>query len=212
MLKVKGNPKMNQKAAITQPIILVVEDNEDLREAASLVLTMEGYQVFSAADGQDAMDLLQSGRCMPDLIVSDIAMPRMDGYEFFEAVHKIPELKVIPFIFLTARGSRLDVRFGRQLGVDDYLVKPFESDDFLAAVENKLRRAREIRDHAEDRLNDARRAMVQLIAHELRTPLTYVIGGFSLLSDSFDQSDLPPDMKVIMNLIQSGTQRLNRIA
>src|SRR5688572_27842076 len=89
--------------------ILLVEDNEDLRENATLVLTLEGYEVYSARDGQEAMDMLTQGGWQPDLIVSDIAMPRLDGYGFFEAVHAIPELSVVPFISLTARGSPRDI-------------------------------------------------------------------------------------------------------
>jgi two-component system sensor histidine kinase/response regulator len=196
----------------TNATILIVEDNEDLRENATLVLALEGYNVFSACDGQEAIELLTSGSCRPDLIVSDIAMPRLDGYQFFRAVHEIPELRVVPFIFLTARGSARDIRFGKQLGVDDYLPKPFNADDFLVAVENKLRRTQEIRDHAENELDDARRAMVQLLSHELRTPLTYVTGGFSLLVEGLEQDKLPDEMRVSMGLIHSGTQRLNRLA
>jgi signal transduction histidine kinase len=196
----------------TGATILLVEDNEDLRENATLVLSLEGYNVFSARDGQDAMELLTSGQCQPDLIVSDIAMPRMDGYGFFNAVHAIPSLRVIPFIFLTARGSARDIRFGKQLGADDYLPKPFNADDFLVAVKNKLRRSAEMREHAESELDDARRKMVQLLSHELRTPLTYVTGGFSLLAEGLEQQTLPDDMKLSMGLIHNGTQRLNRLA
>ena len=192
--------------------ILLVEDNEDLRENATLVLSLEGYNVFSARDGQDAMDLLNSGQCQPDLIVSDIAMPRMDGYGFFNAVHAIPELRVVPFIFLTARGSARDIRFGKQLGADDYLPKPFNADDFLVAVKNKLKRSAEMREHAEGELDDARRKMVQLLSHELRTPLTYVTGGFSLLAEGLEHQTLPDDMQLSMGLIHNGTQRLNRLA
>src|SRR5258708_39518108 len=101
------------------PTVLVVEDNEDLRENAVVVLRLEGYNALSAKDGQDALDQLVTGKCEPDLIVSDIAMPRLDGYDFFEALHKIPSLRTIPFIFLTARGSRRDIPFGKELGVDD---------------------------------------------------------------------------------------------
>ncbi len=196
----------------TGQIVLVVEDNEDLRENAALVLTLEGYQVFSARDGQDAMDLLNSGQCHPDLIVSDIAMPRLDGYAFFEAVHNMPSLRAVPFIFLTARGSRRDIRFGKELGADDYLVKPFNADDFMVAVRSKLRRNEEIRQQAESELDDARRLMVQLLSHELRTPLTYVTGGFSLLAEGLEQDSLPSDMQMSMGLIRSGTQRLNHLA
>ena len=196
----------------TAQTILIVEDNEDLRENAVLVLTLEGFNVFSATDGQEALDMLTTGQCSPDLIVSDIAMPRLDGYGFFEAVHNNPLLRSIPFIFLTARGSRRDVRFGKELGVDDYLIKPFNADDFLVTVKSKLKRNQELRQQAENRLDDARRSMVQLLSHELRTPLTYVTGGFSLLADGLEQDKLPSDMQLSMGLIKSGTERLNHLA
>lgn len=192
--------------------ILLVEDNEDLRENATLVLTLEGYEVYSARDGQEAMDMLTQGGWQPDLIVSDIAMPRLDGYGFFEAVHAIPELSVVPFIFLTARGSPRDIRLGKQLGVDDYLPKPFIAEDFLVAIENRLRRSREMKDHARTELNDARRTMVQLLSHELRTPLTYITGGFALMLEGIEQNQQPEDIQLSMGLIHNGTQRLHRLA
>ncbi|HLY28269.1 MAG TPA: response regulator [Aggregatilineales bacterium] len=192
--------------------ILVVEDNEDLRENAVLVLGLEGYNVFSAIDGQDALELLNSGKFQPDLIVSDIAMPRLDGYAFFNAVHAMPAWRAIPFIFLTARGSKHDIRFGKELGVDDYLVKPFNAEDFLVAIRNRLKRSQEMREQAEVELDDARRTLVKLISHELRTPLTYVTGGFSLLADGIEQEKLPQDLQLSMGLIRSGTQRLNHLA
>jgi signal transduction histidine kinase len=104
------------------------------------------------------------------------------------------------------------VRFGKELGVDDYLIKPFNADDFLVTVKSKLKRNQEIRQQAENRLDDARRAMVQLLSHELRTPLTYVTGGFSLLADGLEQDKLPSDMQLSMGLIKSGTERLNHLA
>jgi signal transduction histidine kinase len=194
----------------TNSTVLVVEDNEDLRQNAALVLELEGYRVYTARDGKEGIDLLTQRGCMPDLIVSDIAMPRMDGYEFFQAVHKIPHLRIVPFIFLTAFGSRRDIRIGKQLGADDYLVKPFDADEFKDAVKNKLIRVRELRNHAEGQLEEARRAMVQLLSHELRTPLTYVTGGFSLLADGIEQDS--HEVQFSMDLIKSGTQRLNRLA
>src|SRR5258708_38935417 len=168
----------------TAQTILIVEDNEDLRENAVLVLTLEGFKVFSAMDGQEALDMLTTGQCSPDLIVSDIAMPRLDGYGFFEAVHNNPLLRSIPFIFLTARGSRRDVRFGKELGVDDYLVKPFNADDFLVAVRSKLKRNQEIREQAENDLDDPHRRMDQLLSHELRPPIPYSTRAFPTLPAS----------------------------
>ncbi len=191
--------------------ILVVEDNDDLRDEVALVLSAENYTVYSASDGRHALDVLEQADWRPDLIVSDIAMPRMDGYDFFVAVHEVPALRAVPFIFLTARGTRRDIRMGRQLGVDDYLVKPFEPEEFLAAVQNKLKRSAEMRAAAENELDGARRTMVQLLSHELRTPMTYITGGFSLLAEDL-QTALSPDAELSLSLIRSGTNRMNRLA
>lgn len=193
-------------------LILFVEDNEDLRENAALVLDVEGYTVTLASNGREALDVLEAG-LIPDLIVSDIMMPHMDGYEFFDAVRQMPHLRGVPFIFLTARGSRNDISVGKQLGADDYLVKPFEPDDFLIAVQNKLRRTADIRADAAESLNSARSILVQMLSHELRTPLTYVTGGFALLAEELESDEtLRDSFRVSLDLIQGGTQRLNRLA
>lgn len=194
--------------------ILFVEDNRDLRKNAALVLELEGYKVQVARDGREALDHLEGG-LIPDLIVSDIMMPRMDGYAFFEAVRQIPYLKAVPFIFLTARGSRRDISTGRMLGADDYLIKPFDPEDFLIAVQNKLKRTADIRAQAVEGLNDARRLLIQLLSHELRTPLTYVTGGFALLAEELETQQVTgptDDIRISLELIQSGTMRLNRLA
>lgn len=195
-------------------IILFVEDNEDLRKNAALVLKLEGYDVRLASDGREALDMLTQG-LQPHLIVSDIMMPRMDGYQLFEAVQQEPQLRGVPFIFLTARSSRQDIMTGKQLGVDDYLVKPFDPEDFLIAIENKLRRAEAMRAGITQQMDEARQMLVQLLSHELRTPLTYVTGGFALLAEELNESKSAlnqRDIDVSLSLIQSGTQRLNRLA
>ena len=195
--------------------ILFVEDNDDLRANTTLILEMEGYTVIGAHDGRLALDLVETG-IRPDLIISDIMMPRMDGYQFFEVVRRQhPHLRTVPFIFLTARGSRRDIAIGRLLGADDYLVKPFDSAELLVAVKNKLRRAAEMREVVHETLIHARRTLIQLLAHELRTPLTYVTGGFALLAEELERQQpglLTEDIRVSLELIRSGTQRLNRLA
>ncbi len=193
------------------PVILIVEDDEDLRPSIEGVLADRAYTVYSAPEGQSALTMLQSANWKPDLIVSDIMMPQMNGYEFFEAVHQIAELRVVPFIFLTALGSKGDVQAARRMGVDDYLVKPFEPDDFILAVENKLRRAAEMRERAANELDDARRTMVQLLSHELRTPLTYVSGGWQLLTEGLNKSSMDEETQMSLGLIGSGTARLTRL-
>jgi two-component system sensor histidine kinase/response regulator len=194
--------------------ILLVEDNKDLRENAALVLQLEGYEVQAANDGREALELLETG-FTPQLIVSDIMMPHMDGYQFFEAVRQKRHLRAVPFIFLTARGSRQDVSAGRMLGADDYLVKPFDPEELLVAIQARLRRTAEIRAEADEDLEQARRQLAELLSHELRTPLTYVTGGFALLADELKrqpENSGSQNVQTSLELIQNGTQRLNRLA
>lgn len=195
--------------------ILFVEDNGDLRKSAALMLEIEGFTVVGAEDGRAALDLIETG-FRPDLIISDIMMPRVDGYQFFEAVRRDhPYLRAVPFIFLTARGSRRDIAAGKLLGADDYLVKPLDSAELLGAVKNKLRRVAEMRDLADETLGHARQTLVELLAHELRTPLTYVTGGSALLAEELERQQPPllsEDIRASLELIQSGAQRLNRLA
>ncbi len=106
------------------------------------MLEEAGYRVLTAGDSVEALDILQAQPV--DLVLADIAMPRMNGYELYKRVCKNPQWVKVPFIFLTARTLDSDIRYGEQLGVDDYLVKPFQLEDLLATVECKLRRAQQL--------------------------------------------------------------------
>jgi putative two-component system response regulator len=122
--------------------LLIVEDNHELRLGLKEMLTFEGYTVLSASNGMEALEQMKS--ISPDLIVSDVTMPGMDGFEFFEAVRSRIEGISIPFIFLSARGDREDVMRGRNLGAEDYLVKPLTRAELLAAIQARLTRFRQI--------------------------------------------------------------------
>jgi DNA-binding response OmpR family regulator len=122
--------------------ILVVDDQPEILENLELVLVAEGYRVLLASDGIEALAVLQSQSA--DLILADIAMPRMNGYQLHERVRQNPEWLAIPFLFLTARTLDSDIRYGKELGVDDYLTKPIQPEDLLAAIQGKLRRAQQL--------------------------------------------------------------------
>jgi putative two-component system response regulator len=122
--------------------LLIVEDNHELRNGLKEMLTFEGYTVLAASNGLDALEQMNS--ISPDLIVSDVTMPGMDGFAFFEAVRARPEGVSIPFIFLSARGDREDVMRGRSLGAEDYLVKPLTRTELLSAIQARLTRFRQI--------------------------------------------------------------------
>ncbi|RPJ56340.1 MAG: response regulator, partial [Dehalococcoidia bacterium] len=116
---------MNARASI-----LVIDDEPDLLTNITLTLEAENYQVFTAGNGLEALDALQTQPV--NLILADIAMPDMNGYQLYERVRARPEWVTIPFVFLTARAMDSDIRYGKELGVDDYLTKPIRAADLLA--------------------------------------------------------------------------------
>ena len=122
--------------------LLIVEDHDILREGLQLLLETEGYRVAAAMHGQDALNQMET--VTPDLILSDISMPEMDGYTFYEAVRARPEWVAIPFIFLTARGDRDDVFTSRKLGVEDYLVKPIQRHELITTIRSRLERSQQL--------------------------------------------------------------------
>jgi len=122
--------------------LLVVEDDPAMLIAFQDVLKGAGFEVLSASNGEAALELL--GHTKPALILSDISMPIMDGYELFEAVRRQPGGSSIPFIFLTARGTREEIFAGKSLGADDYITKPVTTQELLAAVRARLQRSDEL--------------------------------------------------------------------
>lgn len=116
--------------------ILIIEDNNDIRESTSEILELSDYHVLQAADGKAGVELAQ--RHHPDLILCDIMMPVLDGYGVLYLLNKNPDTAAIPFIFLTAKAERIDIRKGMEMGADDYLTKPFDDIELLIAVESRL--------------------------------------------------------------------------
>ena len=127
-----------------RPLVLIVEDNIDLLFNLDLILKSNNYQTIIAKNGVDALEKLEMSNFNPDIIISDILMPNMNGYEFFNKVSNDSRWSRIPFIFLTARATPKDIRFGKLLGVDDYITKPFEEKDLLATITGKLNRVQRI--------------------------------------------------------------------
>jgi len=126
-----------------KPLILVADDNEDMRMLVSMILSKSGFQIEVAESGRAALDKLEAGLA-PDLILSDVMMPEMDGYTFFQHVQKRPEWRRIPFIFFTMKDSVDDIQKGKELGVDDYITKPIMPDALVATVRGKLRRFKQL--------------------------------------------------------------------
>ncbi len=119
--------------------ILVIEDEPEMRRNLLTILKLEKYQSMGAENGRLGVGMAKSER--PDLILCDVMMPELDGYEVLRALRENPETMTTPFIFLTAKGEKVDQRNGMDLGADDYLTKPVARADLLNAIGARLRRA-----------------------------------------------------------------------
>jgi DNA-binding response OmpR family regulator len=123
--------------------ILLIEDNQLICENVAEILELANYKVVTAANGKEGV--AKAIEHHPDLIVCDIMMPILDGYGVLHTLHKIKALQTTPFIFLTAKTERTDVRRGMEMGADDYITKPFDGSELLNAIESRLKRCAEIR-------------------------------------------------------------------
>jgi len=121
--------------------ILIIEDNDDIRESTAEVLELTGYKVLKAENGKAGVETAHRHR--PDLILCDIMMPELDGYGVLYMLNKNPDTAAIPFVFLTAKAERIDIRKGMEMGADDYLTKPFDGMELLLAVESRLNKKKQ---------------------------------------------------------------------
>lgn len=192
--------------------ILVVEDDEALLAGIADLLEVSdiGYevQVLTATDGSGGLDVV--GERTPDLIISDIMMPRMGGYEFLDELRKNPSWMHIPVIFLTARGTKDDIHEGRLSGAELYITKPYESDELIHLVQSQLERTFQLQLDRERRLQLLRSNIVQVLNHEFRTPLTYVTAYYDLLAEGLLSEDINLLWEYLRG-IQVGASRLKRL-
>jgi len=119
--------------------VLLIEDNPEVRENTSEILSLANYEVLVAENGRMGVEIAQKQK--PDLIICDIMMPELDGYGVLHILSKNEHTSAIPFIFLTAKTEKTDIRKGMNLGADDYLTKPFDDTDLLNAIEARFRKS-----------------------------------------------------------------------
>jgi len=149
--------------------ILVVEDNDSLREGISEMLSIEGFHVIKACNGMEAVESLR--HTTPDLILSDVMMPGMDGFDFYTSVRSQSSLVSVPFIFLTARTDPADFFKSRMLGADDYLAKPVSRDELVTSIRSRLVRYSQVK---LAQIQQAYQASLSMLADaiEARGPIT----------------------------------------
>ncbi len=174
--------------------ILVIEDDVAILINTVEVLEVEGFDVKGAENGREGIALALD--YYPDLILCDVMMPVMDGYEVLAELRKLPRYALTPFIFLTARTERDQVRHGMNLGADDYLTKPFTMAELLQSVRARLDKSTAISEATDEKLDNLRDNILLSMPHELRTPLTSILGFSDIMVD--DGLTLPPEQMVKM--------------
>jgi signal transduction histidine kinase len=199
----------------TGKTILIIDDEPALLMGLSAIMRRNGYQVIAANNGSEGFSLAREK--LPDLILSDVMMPPPNGFEVRKMLSKDPRLATIPFIFLTARSEANDRIQGIRDGADDYITKPFQTEELLVRIEAVFRRIEaeqergraQMKQIAADEMERLRREILQNINHELRTPLTNVIMPLQMaVSQKFDN---PDEQIIFIRVALSNLERLEAL-
>jgi len=188
------------------PAIVLIEDSLPLQKNIELLLSASGYAVVSFTSGEPALERIAA--FPPDLILCDIVLPGMDGYEVLRRVREMGTGLEIPFVFLSALAEKDHVRKGMDLGADDYITKPFTSDSLLAAVRARLKRATSLQGVVEHEFRQYQKQKLLSLPHELRTPLNGMIGGISLLRHEMRTQD--DSIREIFEVIETSAEQLEK--
>lgn len=197
------------------PTILIIDDEPALRLGLAARIKRHGYKVATAADGAEGMQMAKE--ILPDLVLSDVMMPPPNGFELRRLMSLDPRLAAIPFIFLTARNGVDDRVNGIRDGADDYITKPFVTDELLARIEAVLRRVKvaqergreEMRDVARRDMEKLKQEILQNFHHEMRTPLTNIIMPLELIvNNKFDD---PEEQVRFLRMALSNVDRLESL-
>lgn len=188
--------------------ILVIEDENSIRSSVCEILSFEGYEVADAPNGK--IGIQKAISYIPDLILCDIMMPEMDGWEVLQALHANSATHLIPIIVMTALAERENMREGMNLGADDYITKPFTRLELINAIKSRLKKRELTLEKTENALNALRNTIITNLPHELNTPLNAMVGYGQLLKDypdSFNETEL----KEIGTNIYDSSMRLHRL-
>src|SRR5262245_51321082 len=187
--------------------ILVIDDEDWLREMVHVALQERGCSVVEAENGAHGIELARKE--IPDLILCDVNMQKVDGYGTLSSLRDNPVTASIPFILMTGLADHAGMRHGMELGADDYLPKPFTIDALYAAVDARLKKAHALRQLAERKLADLRDNISLMLPHELRTPLNGILAFGEMLSTHPDASQ--EEIAEMGRVIHDAARRLERL-
>ncbi|MDX2231592.1 MAG: response regulator [Leptolyngbyaceae cyanobacterium bins.349] len=191
-----------------KPRILVIEDDVSIQEIIVEMLEDENYQVICADNGQQGLALAEAEA--PELIICDVMMPIMQGYDVLCNLRSNSDTSIIPFIFLTAKADKLNLRIGMNLGADDYLTKPFTRSELIFAVKSRLERQASFSKHYTQQLEELRKSISSSLPHELLSPVTGLVGLSEYLASKHNtiSSD---ELLEIAQLINKAAWRFERV-
>ncbi len=185
--------------------ILIIEDEENVRHNLEDLLQSEGFRVLSASNGKEGYDIAVSED--PELILSDIRMPVLNGLDLLKKLQENSATSLIPFIFITAKNDTRDVRLGMSAGADDYLTKPFGIEDLLKAINSRLKKRKIYLDSTKEFKN----ILTRKVPHELRTPLVPILGLSEILGANIDTLTTDEIIKISETIQGSGKRLYRRI-
>ena len=187
--------------------ILVIDDEEWLREMVNMALTQHGYAVIEAPNGAAGVELARKE--LPDLVLCDVKMEKLDGYGTLSALRNEKATATIPFILMTGQDSTEGMRHGMELGANDYLPKPFTLEGLYAAVEARLKISEKVREQAGEALQDLRSNLSMMLPHELRTPLAAITAyAETLLDGGLDDAE---NSLRFLHTIQRNAERMRAL-
>ena len=180
---------------------MIIEDDKTARESIVDILQMENYEVFSADNGKTGLEILK--QINPDLILCDIAMPKMNGYEVYKEIQEDDNLSIIPFIYLTARAEKEDIKFGLRLGVDDYITKPLNFDELLSTISRRLKKRDRIVKETEEKYKTIfENSVTGIFIYSEQSTISYANLKFLDISEYDDYSQID-----VINLFDKEEQK-----
>jgi signal transduction histidine kinase len=188
--------------------ILVIDDDSAVMAMTTRALRSRGFQTMTAHNGVVGLEMAK--KHLPDLIICDIQMPQLNGYETLAALRQDAGTAAIPFIFLTGMADRKQIRQGMGLGADDYLTKPFTVEELIGAVTTRLEKQGAVERRSDRKLEDLRGNIGLALPHELLTPLNGILGLASLMTDQGADFQ-PQEIREFARNIQSSAMRLHRL-
>lgn len=184
--------------------ILIIDDEPENIYVLQDRLETEGFSVIYADNGPAG--IMRAENELPDLIICDIMMPTMNGFEVMKALMSNPKTDAIPFIFLSAKSNFSEIREGMQFGADDYLTKPFDSQELIHAIRTRISKKKAV----DKKMEYLRKSISYLLPHELQTPLTSILGFTDILLEDYQNIDKESLREISLNIKESAA-RLNEL-